>query len=225
MRAVFQKMGEALRASGRDIVYGISQKGQFNVAQWAPRTGANLWRTGNELEENWASVAAAGFGQNGREYAAGPGAWNDPGLLQIGNTGMSADASRMQMNLWAVLSAPLMLGNDVRIMTRETVALLSNREVIAVNQDKLGRQGKRVVQSGDTQVWAKTLADGSVAVAFFNTGARTTAVAVNWDQLGISGPQLARDLWWRENLGTANNSYRVVLTAGTSMLLKFSKAP
>jgi alpha-galactosidase len=146
-------------------------------------------------------------------------------LLQIGNTGMSADASRMQMNLWAVLSAPLMLGNDVRIMTRETVALLSNREVIAVNQDKLGRQGKRVVQSGDTQVWAKTLADGSVAVAFFNTGARTTAVAVNWDQLGISGPQLARDLWWRENLGTANNSYRVVLTAGTSMLLKFSKAP
>ena len=177
MRAVFQKMGEALRASGRDIVYGISQKGQFNVAQWAPRTGANLWRTGNELEETWASVAAAGFGQNGKEYAAGPGAWNDPGLLQIGNTGMSADASRMQMNLWAVLSAPLMLGNDVRIMTRETVALLSNREVIAVNQDKLGRQGKRIVQLGDTQVWAKPLADGSVAVAFFNTGTRTTAVA------------------------------------------------
>jgi alpha-galactosidase len=225
MRAVFQKMGEALRASGRDIVYGISQKGQFNVGQWAPRTGANLWRTGNELEENWASVAAAGFGQNGKEYAAGPGAWNDPGLLQVGNTGMSADASRMQMNLWAVLSAPLMLGNDVRIMTRETVALLSNGEVIAVNQDKLGRQGKRIAQQGDTQVWAKPLADGSVAVAFFNTGMRTTAVAVNWDQLGISGPQLARDLWWRENLGTANNTYRVVLTGGTSMLLKFSKAP
>ena len=74
-------------------------------------------------------------------------------------------------------------------------------------------------------MWAKPLADGSVAVAFFNTGTRTTAVAVNWDQLGISGPQLARDLWWRENLGTANNNYRVVLTAGTSMLLKFSKAP
>ena len=225
MRAVFQKMGEALRASDRDIVYGISQKGQFNVGQWAPRTGANLWRTGNELEENWASVAAAGFGQNGKEFAAGPGAWNDPGLLQIGNTGMSADASRMQMNLWAVLSAPLMLGNDVRIMTRETVSLLSNREVIAVNQDKLGRQGKRILQQGDTQVWARPLADGSVAVAFFNTGMRTTAVAVNWDQLGISGPQLARDLWWRENLGTANNNYRVVLTGGTSLLLKFSKAP
>ena len=223
MRAVFQKMGEALRASGRDIVYGISQKGQFNVEQWAARTGANVWRSGNELEENWASIAAAGFGQNGKDTAAGPGKWNDPGLLQTGNGGLSADASRMQINLWTVLGAPLMLGNDVRIMTRETVALLSNREVIAVNQDKLGQQGKRIVQIGDTQVWAKPLADGSVAVAFFNTGTRTTAVAVTWEQLGISGPHLARDLWWRENLGTANNAYRVVLTGGTSMLLKLSR--
>jgi alpha-galactosidase len=223
MRAVFQKMGEALRASGRDIVYGISQKGQFNVEQWAPRTGANLWRTGNELEENWASVGGTGFGQNGKEYAAGPGGWNDPGLLQTGNAGMTADASRMQINLWAVLSAPMMLGNDVRIMTRETAALLSNREVIAVNQDKLGRQGKRIVQSGDTQVWAKPLADGSLAVAFFNTGLRTTSVAVTWEQLGISGPHLARDLWWHENLGVTNDSYRVVLTGGTSMLVKLSK--
>ena len=223
MRALFQKMGEALRASGRDIVYGISQKGQFNVEQWAPRTGANVWRSGVELEENWASVAAAGFGQNGKEYAAKPGMWNDPGLLQTGNAGMTADASRMQVNLWAVLSAPMMLGNDVRIMTRETVAILSNREVIAINQDKLGRQGKRVAQAGDTQVWARPLADGSIAVAFFNTGTRTTSVAVTWEQLGIDGPRLARDLWWRENLGIANDNYRVILTGGTSMLLKFSR--
>ena len=223
MRALFQKMGEALRASGRDIVYGISQKGQFNVELWAPRTGANVWRTGDELDENWASVAAAGFGQNGKEYAAGPGMWNDPGLLQAGNVGMTADASRMQVNLWAVLAAPMMLGNDVRIMTRETVAILSNREVIAINQDKLGRQGKRIAQAGDTQVWAKPLADGSLAVAFFNTGTRTTSVAVTWEQLGIDGPRLARDLWWRENLGIANDNYRVILTGGTSMLLKFSR--
>jgi alpha-galactosidase len=224
MRAAFQMMGEALRATGRDIVYGISQKGQFGVEQWGSKTGANMWRTGNELEENWASVAAAGFGQTGKEGAAKPGAWNDPGLLQAGNSGMTADASRMQLNLWAVLAAPLMLGNDVRIMMRETVALLSNRELIAVNQDKGGRQGKRVAQSGDTQVWARPLADGSLAVAFFNTGTRTTSVAVTWEQLGIKGPRLARDLWWHENLGIANNSYRVVLTGGTSMLLKLSRS-
>jgi len=136
---------------------------------------------------------------------------------------MTADASRMQVNLWAVLAAPMMLGNDVRIMTRETVAILSNREVIAINQDKLGRQGKRVAQAGDTQVWAKPLADGSLAVAFFNTGTRTTSVAVTWEQLGIDGPRLARDLWWREDLGIANDNYRVILTGGTSMLLKFSR--
>ena len=223
MQAAFQKMGEALRASGRDMVYAISQKGQFGVEQWGSRTGANVWRSGNELEENWAAIAAAGFGQNGKEGAAKPGAWNDPGLLQTGNGGMTADQSRMQLNLWAVLAAPMMLGNDVRIMTRESVALLSNRELIAVNQDKLGRQGKRVVQSGDTQVWARPLADGSLAVAFFNTGARTTSVAVTWEQLGIEGPRLARDLWWRENLGIANNSYRVVLIGGASMLLRFSR--
>jgi alpha-galactosidase len=223
MQAVFQKMGEALRASGRDMVYAISQKGQFGVEQWASKTGANMWRTGNELEENWESIAAAGFSQNGKEGAAKPGAWNDPGLLQTGNGIVIPDESRMQLNLWSVLAAPLMLGNDVRIMTREAVALLSNREVIAVNQDRLGRQGRRVAQSADTQVWAKPLADGSVAVAFFNTGTRTTSVAVTWEQLGINGPHLARDLWWRENLGIANNSYRVVLTGGTSMLLKFSR--
>ena len=164
-----------------------------------------------------------GFGQNGKEDAAKPGAWNDPGLLQAGNTGLTIDQARMQLNLWAVLAAPMMLGNDVRIMMRETVALLSNRELIAINQDKLGRQGKRIAQSGDTQVWARPLADGSLAVAFFNTGTRTTSVTVTWEQLGIQGPRVARDLWWHENLGTANNNYRVVLTGGTSMLLKLSR--
>lgn len=223
MQAAFQKMGEALRASGRDIVYAISQKGQFNVEQWGSKTGANMWRAGNELEENWASVSAAGFGQLGKEGAAKPGAWNDPGLLQTGNGAMTPDQSRMQLNLWAVLAAPMMLGNDVRIMTRDTVALLSNRELIAVNQDKMGRQGKRVTEFGDTQVWAKPLTDGSIAVALFNTGTRTNSVAVTWEQLGIEGPRMVRDLWWHENLGPANNRYVVVLTGGTSMLLKLTR--
>ncbi len=224
MRAAFQLMGESLRMTGRDIVYAISQKGRFAVEQWGSKTGANIWRTSpNEIEENWASIGEAGFGQNGKERATKPGAWNDPGLLQAGNTGLTIDQARMQLNLWAVLAAPMMLGNDVRIMMRETVALLTNRELIAVNQDKAGRQGKRVAQAGDTQVWARQLDDGSLAVAFFNTGTRTTSVAVTWEQLGIEGPRLARDLWWHENLGTANAGYRVVLTGGTSMLLKLSR--
>ena len=224
MRAAFQLMGESLRATGRDIVYGISQKGQYAVEQWGARTGANLWRTTpTEIDENWTSIAAASSAQIGKEAAAKPGSWNDPGLLQAGNSGLTLDEARTQFNLWTVLAAPLMLGNDVRIMMRETVALLGNREVIAVNQDKLGRQGKRVAQSGETQVWARPLADGSIAVAFINTGATTASATVTWEQLGIEGPRVARDLWWHENVGTPNNNYRVVLAGRTSMLVKLSR--
>jgi alpha-galactosidase len=222
-RAAFQMMGDALRASGRDIVYVISLKGQTGVEQWAPRAGANVWRTGTELEENWAAVSTVGFAQTASETSVRPGAWNDPGLLQVGNSGMTADESRMQLNLWAILAAPMMLGNDVRMMMRDTVALLSNRELIEISQDKLGRPGKRIAQTADTQVWARPLADGSVALAVFNTGKRTTSVAVNWQQLGIEGSRLVRDLWWHENLGIAADSYVVVLSAGTSMLLKLSR--
>jgi alpha-galactosidase len=99
---------------------------------------------------------------------------------------------------------------------------LSNPELIAVNQDKLARQGRRVAQTGDTQVWARPLADGSLAVAFFNTGPRVTSVEVTWEQLGIEGSRLVRDLWWHENLGIAVDSYVVVLAAGTSMLVTLS---
>jgi alpha-galactosidase len=174
------------------------------------------------LDENWQSVAEAGFGQNGKSTSA-PGAWNDIGLLQTGNIGMSADEYRMQLNLWAVLAAPLMLGNDVRMMPRDISALLANRDLIAVDQDPLGRQGKRVAQAGDTEVWAKPLADGSVAVAFFNKGGQSTPIAVSWEQLGLEGPRQVRDLWWHESVGRANNNYVVFLTPHTSLLLRFSK--
>jgi alpha-galactosidase len=221
-RAAYQKMGEALRASGREIAFGLSQNGAFDVAQWGSKTGANLWRTGRELEPTWQSVTEAGFGQNGKEAFAGPGRWNDPGLLQIGNGAMTQDEFRTHLNLWAVLAAPLMLGNDVRIMTRETLATLTNEEVIAIDQDPLGKQGKRVSQNGTTEVWARPLADGSTAAAFFNRGDQSAAVAVSWQQLGIDGPRRMRDLWWHQNLGMANGRYVVFLTPHTSLLLKMS---
>jgi len=124
--------------------------------------------------------------------------------------------------LWAVLAAPFMLGNDVRIMTRETVSTLANEEVIAIDQDPLGKQGKRVSQNGATEVWARPLADGSTAAAFFNRGDQSAAVAVSWQQLGIDGPRRVRDVWWHQNLGTANERYVVFLTPHTSLLLRMS---
>jgi alpha-galactosidase len=212
-----------LRASGRDIVFGMSQSGALNVASWGAKTGANLWRTGRDIADNWETVTQGGFAQNGMEAFAGPGRWNDPGLIQVGNGGMTPDEYRTQLNLWAVLAAPMMLGNEVRIMTRETLATLSNPEVIAIDQDPLGRQAKRVSQNGESEVWARPLVDGSMAVAFFNRGDQSAPVAVSWQQLGIDGPRRVRDLWWHENIGTANGRYVVFLTGHTSLLLRISR--
>jgi len=222
-RAAYQKMAEALRATGRDIVFGMSQRGVFDVASWGAKTGANLWLSGFDIKDEWASFTEAGFGQNGKEAFAGPGHWNSPGLLQAGNGGMTSDEYRIQMNLWAILAAPMMLGDEVRIMTRETLGILINEELIEINQDALGRQGKRVSQNGQTEVWARPLADGSTAVAFFNRGDQSAPVAVSWEQLGIEGRRLARDLWWHRDLGNANGRYVVFLTGHTSLLLKLSR--
>jgi len=107
-------------------------------------------------------------------------------------------------------------------MTRETLATLTNEELIAVDQDPLGKQGKRVSQDGATEVWARPLADGSTAAAFFNRGDQSAAVAGSWQQLGIDGPRNMRDLWWHQNLGMANGRYVVFLTPHTSLLLRMS---
>jgi alpha-galactosidase len=222
-QAATQKMAEALRASRRDIAFGIRQTGASDVARWGAKAGANLWRSGRDVEDNWSSAMDAGFALNATETFAGPGHWNDPGLLQVGNGGMTPDEYRSQLNLWAVLAAPMMLGNDVRIMTRETLATLINEEIIAVDQDPLGRQGKRVVQNGKTEVWARPLADGSTAVAFFNRGDQSAPIAVSWAQLGLEGPRNVRDLWWHQNIGAANGRFVVFLTGHASLLVKMSR--
>src|SRR5207302_3326525 len=157
-------------------------------------------------EPNWQSITEAGFAQNGKEGFAGSGHWNDPGLLQVGNGTMTPDEYRTQLNLWAVLAAPFMLGNDVRIMTRETLATLTNEELIAVDQDPLGKQGKRVSQNGATEVWARPLADGSTAAAFFNRGDESAAVAVSWQQLGIDGPRQIGRASCRERVESAGEA-------------------
>jgi alpha-galactosidase len=220
-QAAYQKMGAALKASGRDIAFGLSQNGTTNVATWAPRTGANLWRTAEDLSDSWKSVSDVGFTRDGK--SAGPNGWNDPGLIQFGSGAMSADEYRTQFNLWTLLAAPLMIGSDTRRMARDVTAALANPEVIAVDQDAMGAPGKRVTQAGQTEVWARTLADGSLAVGFFNRGDSSAPVAVSWDQLGLMGPRQVRDLWWHQDIGTANNNYVVFLAPHASLLLKFGR--
>jgi alpha-galactosidase len=222
MRAALQKMGDALRATGHNIAYGIATDGSLVAANFAAQTGANFWRTGKELSDSWQSLIADGFALAGAVPVPPPGHWLDPGLIQAGNGGMAPDEYRMQLNLWAVIGGPFMLGDEVRIMRRETVDLLTNKEVLAVDEDS-GGPGRRVAKSGDTEVWAKPLTDGSIAVGFFNHGNVGAPVAVSWDQLGIRGERQVRDLWWHQPIGTANNRYVVFLTAHTSLLLRMSK--
>ena len=207
MQAVYQKMGDALRASGRDIVYSLCQYGRNNVWTWGPQVGGNLWRTTGDISDSWESMSRIGFSQDALAPYAGPGHWNDPDMLEIGNGGMTDTEYRTHMSLWALLAAPLLAGNDLRNMTPATVEILTNSDVIAVDQDPLGRQGRRVRAEGDVEVWDKPLASGEHAVGLFNRSAARTRVAVRWSDLDLTGKQAIRDLWSHRDIGEFEADY------------------
>ncbi len=195
MAPAYRKMALALRATGRPIVFSLCQYGWLNVGEWGAAAGGNLWRTTGDISDRWQSMSNIGFNQNGREKFAGPGHWNDPDMLEVGNGGMTDTEYRTHMSLWCILAAPLLAGNDVRTMSDATKEILCNREVIAIDQDRLGRQGFRVRQDGDLEVWKKPLTDG-VAVALFNRGGDTARMTVTWAEVGVTrkAPKV-RDLW------------------------------
>src|SRR5438105_13966230 len=178
MQAVYPKMGDALRATGRPIVYSRCQYGRQDVWKWGAQVGGNLWRTTGDIADNWDSMSRIGFGQDDLPPYAKPGHWNDPDMLEIGNGAMTNDEYKTHMSLWAILAAPLLAGNDLRSPTPEILAILTNREVIAVNQDKLGKQGQRAWQTGVQEVWTRQLAGGRWAVAFFNRGKDAATISV-----------------------------------------------
>lgn len=221
MRAAYQKMAEALRATGRPIVYSICQDGRGNVHEWGAKAGGNLWTTTSGIRDTWESMSGAGFRQNGLEKYAGPGHWNDPGMLEIGNGGMNAAESRTHFTLWAMLAAPLLATNDIRAMSEETRSILLNREVIAVNQDKLGRQGARVVQDGNVEVWTKQI-DGAIAVAVFNRGEEQAAIRLNWNQVGAGADPKIRDLWAGRDLPRQPGGHTVEVPPHGAVLLRVS---
>ena len=223
MRADYQKMGEALISTGRPIVYSLCQYGLFSVWQWGAKTGGNLWRTSFDIKDQWKSISAIGFSQNGLEGYAGPGHWNDPDMLEVGNGGMSTEEYRTHMTLWVMLAAPLMAGNDPREMTDQTKDILLNREVILVDQDPLGKQGRRILQHGTIEAWAKELDDGSVAIAFFNRGQDSEQVTVKWSELNLVKPKVVRDLWKKTDLEDVTDTYRSELPSHGCALLKVTK--
>jgi alpha-galactosidase len=220
MRAVYQRMGEALQKAGRPMVYALCQYGRAKVQDWGPLVGAHLWRTTFDIRDTWDSMAGIGFAQSDLAYASGPGRWNDPDMLEVGNGGMSVEEYRTHFSLWAMVASPLLAGNDLRAMKPEIAQILMNREVIAVNQDKLGKGGSRVMKSGDVEVWVKPLEKNQVAVAFFNRGAAEASVDVKWAsdlKLALSKYK-ARDLWSKTDLPGADGHTARIPSHGVVML-------
>src|SRR5215472_3299021 len=186
MQEAYRKMHEALLNTHRPIVYSLCQYGVGFVWEWGPQVGGNMWRTSDDIRDNFGSMALIGFSQAGLEKFAGPGHWNDPDMLEIGNGGMNADQYRTQMSLWAILAAPLLAGNDLSKMDETTRSILMNKEVIAIDQDSLGRQGYRL---GPLQTWVRELSSVAKALAIFNfvTDDVPQPVTVSLKDLGFTG--------------------------------------
>lgn len=201
MPAAYAKMAQALRATGRPMVFSICQYGRADVWKWGADAGGNLWRTTGDIADRWSIMSTIGFAQDELAPFTRPGHWNDPDMLEVGNGGMSATEYRTHMSLWAMLAAPLIAGHDVRQSSPETIAILTNREVIAIDQDPLGRSGRRVVRRGPLEVWKRELEGGRTAVALFNRGETPATVETTLAELGIEGAQNARDVWRGRDLG------------------------
>jgi len=207
--AAYTTMHRALLESGRPIVFSICEWGKSKPWLWARDVG-NLWRTTGDIYDCWDCKKEYSTGwlvildqQVGLETYAGPGHWNDPDMLEVGNGGMTPTEYRSHFSLWSMLAAPLIAGNDLKNMPTEIKEILTNKEVLAVDQDPMGMQGRRVRKNGDVEVWAKQLQDGSRAVVLFNRGASEAEVSANWDNLGYPSrlPATVRDLWNKKDLG------------------------
>jgi alpha-galactosidase len=225
-QAAYTTMSEALKATGRPIVFSMCEWGTHKPWLWGAQAGGNLWRTTGDIKDRWAGMQRWPNGtccsngvvdivdqQVGLESYAGPGHWNDPDMLEVGNGGMTTTEYRSHFSLWCLLAAPLITGNDLRNMAPEIKEILTNREVVAVDQDALGREGRRVRQDGDSEVWSKEMKDGSRAVVLFNRGASDAEISVFWEDLGYPDHLsiAVRDLWAAKDLGKFTGNFKAMV--------------
>jgi alpha-galactosidase len=221
-RSSYETMRDALKLAGRPIVFSICEWGSSKPWLWAGEVG-NLWRTTGDIQDLWEGKGEKyGLGvvnivdlQVGLESYAGPGHWNDPDMLEVGNGGMTTTEYRSHFSLWAILAAPLMAGNDLRTMSPEIRDILTNKEVIAVDQDPLGIRGRRVRRDGELDVWVKQLKDGSRAVVLLNRGKAEQTMTVDWEDLGYPSHLGAavRDLWSHQDLGKFTGNFSAPVAA------------
>ena len=221
-------MADALRSTGRDIVLSICEWGTNQPWLWASKIG-NLWRTTGDITDKWKGKYSYSWGvlnivdMNEPLWPyAGPGPWNDPDMLEVGNGGMTPTEYKSHFSLWAIMAAPLIAGNDIATMDATTRAILTNREVIAVDQDRLGVQGRRVWRQGDQEVWVKPLSGGARAVLLFNRGEQPASFGFNWGQLGYPANLKAalRDLWEHRELGARSGAFTATVEPHGVVMLK-----
>ncbi|CAK9325725.1 unnamed protein product [Citrullus colocynthis] len=196
-------MTRALMKAGRPIFFSLCEWGDLHPALWGDKLG-NSWRTTNDINDSWESmISRADLNEVYADFAR-PGGWNDPDMLEVGNGGMPKDEYIVHFSLWAISKAPLLLGCDLRNLTKETKEIIMNKEVIAVNQDPLGVQAKKVRSEGDLEVWAGPLSGYRVAVVLLNRGPWRNAITAQWDDIGIppNSNVQARDVWEHTTLKT-----------------------
>jgi alpha-galactosidase len=234
LKKPYEVMRDALALQRRDIVYSICQYGWGDVHEWGEEMNGNCWRTTGDIVDTWKSLYAIGFSQDNRGPYAKPGHWNDPDMLIVGNVGwgpslhptrLTPDEQYTHISLWCLLSAPLLIGCDLTTMDDFTLNLLTNDEVLDINQDPLGRQARKVAESADRQIWAKDMEDGSKAVGLFNLNAfDPQKVTVDWSDLGIAGKQVVRDLWRQKDVETSRMGYTVEVPPHGVVLIKITSA-
>ncbi|WP_233840748.1 glycoside hydrolase family 27 protein [Dyella sp. 2HG41-7] len=225
MKSAYRLMHQSLAATGRPIVYALCSYGWGRVWSWGAEVGANLWRSTDDIQANYDSMMFNANAQLGLQRFAGPGHWNDADMLEIGNKGMDTQATeRTHMSLWALLAAPLIAGNDLFTMDATTRDVLTNPEVLAVNQDALGKAGRRVMQEGPIQLWMRPLADGTMAVGLFNTLNHDLSATVDFKALGLHGEVTARDLWAQRDLGEIDDKHVFSVPSLGVVMLKLGKS-
>lgn len=223
-----------LRQSKRDILYSISNAAPFTLAEdWANL--ANAWRTTGDIQDSWSSMTTIGFLQDKWQPYARPGSWNDPDMLIVGKVGwgkdlhptnLSPDEQYTHITLWSILAAPLLIGCDMEQIDEFTLSILSNREVISVNQDIAGIQGNRVYADNEREieVWSKPLNDGSVAVGLFNLSDNKQEISITWDKLNIQDRQKVRNLWTQKDEGVFSSEFQANVLPHGVVFIKIESA-
>lgn len=225
----YQKMSDALSKTGRSIFFSLCEWGRENPATWAQKLG-NSWRTTKDIRDTWTSMRSRADKNNLWAAYAGPGGWNDPDMLEVGNGGMTKEEYRSHFSLWALMKAPLLIGCDITNMDSDTLEILSNEEVIAVNQDPLGVQGRKVSQLGPSQkleVWAGPLSDERMVVLLWNRRLEPDVIKAEWKDMGLdsSTSYEVRDLWEHKDLaGQWTDSLEVPVDAHAVKMYILKKA-